>query len=190
MVYLLTEFTEPPELLYHILVFERAYASLHYYRDGRPPDFFFLLSWKKKPEPGKLTIFYWRKNGGMMRHYCRPATHPDLIRISRFFSTKLEVSRFPDSTCENPSFLFCFQIGKTKSCLTLSHVPCLQAHKVWAKHKFYDRLLLLLLLRSSCSCLSDSETRCHNVVHCQGKFFHCAIEFLLQRSVVWPRTGS
>ena len=33
------------------------------FRDGRPPDlsgipdFFFLLSWKKKPEPGKLTIF-------------------------------------------------------------------------------------------------------------------------------------
>ena len=51
-------------------------------------------------------------------------------------------------------------------------------------------LLLLLLLRSSCSCLSDSETRCHNVVHRQGKFFCCAIEFLLQRSVVWPRSGS
>ena len=51
-------------------------------------------------------------------------------------------------------------------------------------------ILLLLLLRSSCSCLSDSETRCHNVVHCQGKFFCCAIEFLLQRSVVWPRSGS
>ena len=49
---------------------------------------------------------------------------------------------------------------------------------------------LLLLLRSSCSCLSDSETRCHNVVHCQGKFFCCAIEFLLHRSVVWPRSGS
>ena len=48
----------------------------------------------------------------------------------------------------------------------------------------------LLLLCSSCSCLSDSETRCHNVVHCQGKFFCCAIEFLLQRSVVWPRSGS
>ena len=54
--------------------------------------------------------------------------------------------------------------------------------------------VLLLLLCSSCSCLSDSETWCHNVVHCQGKFFCCAIEFLLQRllivcvksmSVVW-----
>ena len=51
-------------------------------------------------------------------------------------------------------------------------------------------VILLLLLRSSCSCLSDSETRGHNVVHCQGKFFCCAIEFLLQRSVVWPRSGS
>ena len=53
-----------------------------------------------------------------------------------------------------------------------------------------DAVDLLLLLRSSCSCLSDSETRCHNVVHCQGKFFRCAIEFLFQRSVVWPRSGS
>ena len=60
-------------------------------RDGRPPDlsgipdFCFLLSWKNKPEPGKLTIFFYRgKNGGMMRHYCRPATHPDLIGYPDF----------------------------------------------------------------------------------------------------------
>ena len=102
--------------------------------------FFFFTFVEKKPEPGKLTIFFiFEKNGGMMRHYCRLASHRDLIRISRFFSTNLEVSRIPDSTRENPSFLFCFEIGKTKRRLTLSHVPCLQAHKVWAKNKFYDR---------------------------------------------------
>ena len=44
----------------------------------------------------------------------RPATHPDLIGISQFFSTNLGVSRFPDSTSENPEFLFRFEIGKTK----------------------------------------------------------------------------
>ena len=44
----------------------------------------------------------------------RPATHPDLIGISRFFSTNLGVSRFPDSTCENPEFLFRFKIEKNK----------------------------------------------------------------------------
>ena len=68
----------------------------------------------------------------------RPATHPDLIGISGFFSTNLGVSRFPDSTCENPEFLFHFEIGKTKGRLTLLHGPCLQTHKVWAKNK--DRL--------------------------------------------------
>ena len=70
----------------------------------------------------------------------RPATHPDLIGISRFFSTNLGVSRFPDSTGENPEFLFRFEIGKTKGRLTLLHGPCLQTHKVWAKNKCYDRL--------------------------------------------------
>ena len=66
----------------------------------------------------------------------RPATHPDLIGISRFFSTNLGVSRFP----ENPEFLFRFGIGKTKGRLTLLHGPCLQTHKVWAKNKCCDRL--------------------------------------------------
>ena len=70
----------------------------------------------------------------------RPATHPDLIGISRFFSTNLGVSRFPDSMCENPDFLFRFDIGKIKGCLTLFHGPRLQTHKVWAKNKCYDRL--------------------------------------------------
>ena len=70
----------------------------------------------------------------------RPATHPDLIGISRFFSTNLGVSRFPDSTCENLEFLFSFEIGKTKGRLTLWHGPCLQTHKIWAKNKCYDRL--------------------------------------------------
>ena len=51
----------------------------------------------------------------------RPATHPDLIGISRFFSRNLGVSRFADSTCENPEFLFHFEIGKTKGRLTLLH---------------------------------------------------------------------
>ena len=70
----------------------------------------------------------------------RPATHPDLIGISRFFSTNLGASRFPDSTCENPEFSFSFENGKTKGRLTLLHGPCLQTHKVWAKNKCYDRL--------------------------------------------------
>ena len=65
----------------------------------------------------------------------RPATHPDLIGISRFFSTNLGVSRFLDSTCENPEFLFRFEIGKTKGRLTLLHGSCLQTHKVWAENK-------------------------------------------------------
>ena len=54
------------------------------------------------------------------------------------------------------------------------------------KNNMKDKPLIetFFLLRSSCSCLSDIETRCHNVVHCQGKVFRCAIEFLLQRSVV------
>ena len=60
----------------------------------------------------------------------RPATHPDLIGISRFFSANLGVSRFPDSTCENPEFLFRFEIGKTKERLNLLHGPCFQTHKV------------------------------------------------------------
>ena len=61
--------------------------------------------------------------------YFRPATHPDLIGISRFFNSNLGVSWFPDSTSENPEFLFRFEIGKTKALLTL-HGPCLQTHKV------------------------------------------------------------
>ena len=116
-------------------------------RDGRSPDlsgipdFFLHFREIKEPEPGKLTIYFYRGiNGGMIRHYCRPATHSDLIGISRFFRKNLEVSRFPDSPCENPRFLFCFELGKTKRRLTLSHVPCLQAHKAWAKNKFYDSL--------------------------------------------------
>ena len=52
-----------------------------------------------------------------------------------------------------------------------------------AEVKSMTRLNLDLLLRSSCSCLSDSETRCHNEVHCHGKFFRCAVEFLLRE--VW-----
>ena len=76
-----------------------------------------------------------RKSSTDDSHIDRPATHPDLIGISRFFSTNLEVFRFPDSTCENPEFLFRFEIGKTKGRLTLLHGPCLQTHKVWAENK-------------------------------------------------------
>ena len=68
------------------------------------------------------------------KQFTRPATHPDLIGISRFFSANLEVSRFPDFTCGNPGFLFRF--GR----LTLLHGPCHQAHQAWAKNEFYDRL--------------------------------------------------
>ena len=102
--------------------------------------FFFTFVGKKNLSPASWLFFIREKNGRMIRHYCRPATHPNLIGISRFFSTNLEVSRFSDSTCENPRFLFCFEIGKTKRRLTLSHVTCLQAHKAWAKNKFYDWL--------------------------------------------------
>ena len=86
---------------------------LHKYRDGRPPDlsgipdFFFYFCRKKTTWARQVDyIFIGEKNGGMIRHYCRPATHPDLIRISQFFSTNLEVSRFPHSTCENTQFFF------------------------------------------------------------------------------------
>ena len=110
-------------------------------RDGRTPDVvFFTFVEKKTLSPASWLFFIGKKNGVMIRHYCRPATHPNPIRISRFFSTNLEVSRFPYSSCENPSFFLCFEIGKTKRRLPLSHVSCLQAQKVWAKNKFYDRL--------------------------------------------------
>ena len=73
--------------------------------------------------------------------------------------------------------------SQMRACLTLSMSPrhLLILYQCLALE--LSGCILLLLLRSSCSCLSDSETRCHNVVHCQGKFFRCAIEFLLQRSV-------
>ena len=100
------------------------WTSVSKIRDGRPPDlsgipdfFFFYFHGKKKTMSVASYLFFLirEKNGGMMRYYCRPATHPDLILISRFFSTNLEVFRVPDCTCENPSFLFCFEVGKTKS---------------------------------------------------------------------------
>ena len=81
--------------------------------------------------------FYWLRSKAW--GLCRPATHPDLIGISQFFSTNLKVSRFPDRMCENPGFLFSFEIGKTKGRFILSHGLCLQAHEVWAK--FYDWLI-------------------------------------------------
>ena len=91
------------------------------FRDGRPPhlsaipDFFFLLLWKNKPEPGKLTIFFnrgkkWRYDPTLLQT-CHSS---QFNRISRFFSTNLEVFRFPDSTCENSRFLFCFENWKNK----------------------------------------------------------------------------
>ena len=82
--------------------------------------FLFFFFCGKKPEPGKLTIFLSGKKMAVW-----PDTIADLPGMSRFFSTNLEVTRLPDFTCENPRFLFCFQIGKTKRRLTLSHVPCL-----------------------------------------------------------------
>ena len=66
--------------------------------------------------------------------------YTQICHSCRFFSTNLGASRFPDATCENPEFLFSFEIGKTKGRLTLLHGPCLQTHKVWAKNKCYDRL--------------------------------------------------
>ena len=100
----------------------------------RNSGFFFLLSWKKTLSLASSFFF----NRGKKWRY-----DPTLLQTchsSRFFSTNLEVSRFPNSTCKNPRILFCFEIGKTKRRLTLSHVPCLQIHKAWAKNKFYDRL--------------------------------------------------
>ena len=119
-------------------------------RDGQPldlsgsPDFFFAFVGEKNTWAGQVDYFYRRKNGGMVRHYCRPATHPDLILISRFFSTNLDLEVSWFHMWKSQFFCFvskCFEIRKTKRRLALSHVPCLQkAHKVWAKNKFYDRL--------------------------------------------------
>ena len=107
-------------------IYIQGWATSGYIRNS---GFFFLLSWKKKPEPGKLTIFL---SGKKWRY------DPTVLQTcysSRFFSTNLEASLFPYSICENPRFLFCFEIGKTKRRLTLLHVPCLQAHKAWPKKR-------------------------------------------------------
>ena len=87
--------------------------------DDRERSYMGMLEYKKEDE-GVLV-----KNLILGRG--RPATHPDLIGISRFFSTNLGAS-------------FSFEIGKTKGRLTLLHGPCLQTHKVWTKNKCYDRL--------------------------------------------------
>ena len=94
------------------------------------PEFriFFLPPWKKNLSPASWLFFCLGKIGGIIRHYCRPATKYKIsrsIRISRFHVWKSQV------------FVF-FRNWKKKKA---SHfVACLQAHKTWAKNKFYDRL--------------------------------------------------
>ena len=85
---------------------------------------------------GGFVVFFFYNQVGI----ARPATHSDLIGISQFFSTNLGVSRFPNSMCGNPSFLFCFEIGKIKRHLTLPHGPCHSKPTEWAENKFYDWL--------------------------------------------------
>ena len=86
--------------------------------------FFFLPSWKKKTWARQVDYFYRGKNGGMMRHYCRPATHLDLIRIPRFFRTilDLEVSWF--HVWKYQFFCFVSKLEKQQgvSCCRMSHV--------------------------------------------------------------------
>ena len=104
------------------------------YRDGPPPDFsgipdFFFTSVKKKTWVRQVDYFFCLgKIGGIIRHYCRPATKYKIsrsIRISRFHVWKSQV-------------FVLFRNWKKKKA---SHfVACLQAHKTWAKNKFYDRL--------------------------------------------------
>ena len=103
-------------------------------RDGRPPDFsgipdfFFTSVEKKNLSPASWLFFCLGKIGGIIQHYCRPATKYKIsrsIRISRFHVWKSQV-------------FVLFRNWKKKKA---SHfVACLQAHKTWAKNKFYDRL--------------------------------------------------
>ena len=95
------------------------------------PEFriiFFYLRGKKKLSPASWLFFCLGKIGGIIRHYCRPATKYKIsrsIRISRFHVWKSQV-------------FVLFRNWKKKKA---SHfVACLQAHKAWAKNKFYDRL--------------------------------------------------
>ena len=90
---------------------------------------FFLPPWKKNHlSPASWLFFCLGKIGGIIRHYCRPATKYKIsrsIRISRFHVWKSQV-------------FVLFRNWKKKKA---SHfVACLQAHKAWAKNKFYDRL--------------------------------------------------
>ena len=103
-------------------------------RDGPPPDFsgipdfFFTSVEKKNLSPASWLFFCLGKIGGIIRHYCRPATKYKIsrsIRISRFHLWKSQI-------------FVLFRNWKKKKA---SHfVACLQAHKAWAKNKFYDRL--------------------------------------------------
>ena len=98
-------------------------------RDGPPPDFsgipdfFFTSVGKKNLSPASWLFFL-----SIIRHYCRPSTKYKIsrsIRISRFHVRKSQV-------------FVLFRNWKKKKA---SHfVACLQAHKAWAKNKFYDRL--------------------------------------------------
>ena len=114
-----------------------SYLGLASCRDGPPPDFsgipdyFFLPPWKKKNlSPASWLFFCLGKIGGIIRHYCRPATK---YKISR--SRSIRISRF--HVWKSQVFVLFPNWKKKKA----SHfVACLQAHKAWAKNKFYDRL--------------------------------------------------
>ena len=82
---------------------------LHFNLKWQVKSISFIYSPEDIEQEGKLYKLVPSSN--ILPAICRPATHPDLIWISWFFSTNLELSRFPDSTCENPGFLCCFEIG-------------------------------------------------------------------------------
>ena len=116
------------------------------------------------------------------------------IVLSLRWSVITPLRSLPSSSVDSSSLAFSWiQLCRKKNWTKIRSLNICKAHSkgkdqynyyfpVNVKRKtaiIYAFCVLLLLLRSSCSCLSDSETRCHNVVHCQGKFFRCAVEFLL-----------
>ena len=102
----------------------QGWVTSGFFRNSRFFFFYFCgkTAWARRVDcffyRGKMTI--WT----MIWHFCRPATHTDFIGISRFFTTNLEVSRFPDSTCKIPGFCFVSKLEKQRgvSLCRMSHV--------------------------------------------------------------------
>ena len=107
--------------------------------------FFFTSVEKKNLSPASWLFFCLGKIGGIIRHYCRPAFK---YKISR----SIRISRF--HVWKSQDFVL-FRNWKKKKA---SHfVACLQAHKAWAKNKFYDRLNWTALAEPFAHCDSASE---------------------------------